>query len=81
MRRAERREGDAELGVGDGDVARVGERRVDERARLVVGAVAVRRDPADEIGLKAEPSLVVLMMLPLPWMKSRCAGVFWAVMY
>jgi len=40
-----------QLGRGDLDVAGVGERGLDERARLVVGAAVVRSDPADEIGL------------------------------
>ena len=34
---------------GDGEVAGVGERE-HEGARLIVGAVVVRRDPADESG-------------------------------
>ena len=51
MRRAERRERDAELGRGDGDVAGVGERRLHQGARFVVGAMVVRCDPADEIRL------------------------------
>jgi len=49
MWRAESRERGAQLGRGDGDVAGVGERRLHESARLVVGAVVVRREPADEI--------------------------------
>jgi hypothetical protein len=54
MWRAERRERGAQLGRGDGDVAGVDERRLHESARLVVGAVVARREPADEI----DPGLV-----------------------
>ena len=51
MRRAERGEGDAQLGRGDRDVAGVGERRLDERTCLVVGTTIVGRDTADEVAL------------------------------
>jgi len=49
MRRAEGREDDAQLGLGDLDVGGAREGGLDERASLVVGPLVVGRDHAHEV--------------------------------